>query len=136
MKCKYKQECIPVGCIPPAAVAIRGPASVHAGIHPLWVWACRPPGCGPRDPHPPRSGDPQRPDPSTSPLGVGLETPLLETCCKACWDTTCNACWDTTPTPVNRLTDMYKNKTLQGMQKKTRKQYRDTSTRNQKQKKE
>ena len=27
-----------------------------------------PPGCGP--------GDPSRPDPSTSPLGVGLETPL------------------------------------------------------------
>ena len=45
--------------------------------------------------------------PSTSPLGVGLETPL-ETCCKACWDSTCNACWDSTPTvdrhtPVNIL---------------------------------
>ena len=54
------------------------------------VWACRPPpcmgletpqarplkfllGCGPGAPWP---------DPSTSPLGVGLET------CKACWDTT------------------------------------------------
>ena len=45
------------------------------GYTPL-VWAWRPllarplnllPGCGP--------GDPLRPDPSTSPLGVGLETP-------------------------------------------------------------
>ena len=41
-------------------------ASVHAGIPILpRVWAWRPP----------------RPDPSTSPLGVGLET------CNACWDT-------------------------------------------------
>ena len=43
---RLKQECIPVGCIPPAAVAISwgGSASVHAGIHqpPLpWVWAWR-----------------------------------------------------------------------------------------------
>ena len=55
--------------------------------------------------------------PSTSPLGVGLETPWrlaarhagippamhagiappLENCWKACWDTTCNECWDSTP---------------------------------------
>ena len=50
-----KQECIAVGCVPPAAVAVhggRGSASVHAGIH-------TPPGCGPGDPPP----------------GVGLETP-------------------------------------------------------------
>ena len=62
------QECIPVGCIPPAAVAIcwRVSASVYAGIQPfpppawtwtptLWcqlgppVWAATPPGCGPGD---------------------------------------------------------------------------------------
>ena len=58
-----RQECILVGCVPPAAVAVYlggGSASVHR--------------CGP--------GTPPRPDPSTSPLGVGLET------CKACWDTT------------------------------------------------
>ena len=42
-----------------------------------------PTGCGP--------GDPPRPDPSTSPLGMGLET------YKACWDTTYTACWDTIP---------------------------------------
>ena len=48
-----------------------------------------PPGCGPGDPHvwawrPPQvwAWRPPWPDPSTSPLGVGLET------CKACWDTT------------------------------------------------
>ena len=51
-------------------------ASVHAGI--------RPHGCGPGDP-PPRvglgtphgcgPGEPPWPDPPTSPLGVGLETP-------------------------------------------------------------
>ena len=94
------------------------------GDPPPWVYAWRPPWCGPRDP--------SRPDPSTSPLGMGLETckacwdttPLpprpaarhagippgdllqgmlgyhLETCCKACWDTTCNACWDATPCPL------------------------------------
>ena len=27
------QECIPVGCVPPAAVAVGGSASVHAGVH-------------------------------------------------------------------------------------------------------
>ena len=48
-----KQECIRVGCVPCAAVAVGGggSASVHAGIHP--------PVCGPG-----------------YPVGVGLETPL------------------------------------------------------------
>ena len=44
-----KQECIPVGCVPPAAVTVEGEgvsASVHAGIPP--------PRCGPGDP--PRLG--------------------------------------------------------------------------------
>ena len=62
------------------------------------MWACRPPpvrplnfppGCGP--------GDPPQPDPSTFPLGVGLDA------CKACWDT---------PPLVNRMTDQCKNITL------------------------
>ena len=91
------QECIPVGCVPPAAVAVGGggwgSASVYAGIQippgvgletPLGVGpespqrpypSTSPFGCGPGDPPPP-------PDPSTCHLGVGLET------CKACWDTT------------------------------------------------
>ena len=67
MKRIPKQECIPVGCVPPAAVAIGGSTSVHAGIHPPGVGLETPPGCG--------HGDPPWPDPSTSPLGVGLETP-------------------------------------------------------------
>ena len=83
---------------------------------PPWVWAWRlpqarllnlPSGCRPGDP-------PSRPDPSSFPLGVGLETckacwdtQPLETCCKACWDTTCKACWDTTPSLVNRMTDRH-----------------------------
>ena len=140
-----------------------GPPSVHAGIHPhpqcgpgdplavgletpqvsAWIppqvsaWRHPHPlarplnlplGCGP--------GDPLRPDLSTSPLGVSLETPparplkLPPGCgsgnlqgmlgythppgdCKACWDTTCKACWDTTPSPPqNRITDTCKNITF------------------------
>ena len=94
-----QQECIPVGCVLPAAVAISwgrgllqcmlgytsplglgletpqsGPGDpLVVGLEtpwpdpstPPWVWACRP----------------LQPDPSSSPLGVGLEI------CKACWDT-------------------------------------------------
>ena len=81
------------GCVPSAAVAV------------CWGDVCfsacwdTPSGCGPGDPpqvwawRPPQvwAWRPPRPDPPTSPLGVGLKT------CKACWDTTCNACSDTTP---------------------------------------
>ena len=65
-------------------------ASVHAGINPPRCGPADPPGvgldtppvrplnfppgCGPGDP-------PPQPDPSTFPLGVGLDA------CKACWDT-------------------------------------------------
>ena len=112
-----KQECIPVGCVPPAAVDITG------GLH-------APPGADPPGRHPPPEQAPPRPDPpqlppwmwawtrspSTPPLdvGLGLETckachagipPPLETWCKACWDTT-------TPPPVNRITDACENITL------------------------
>ena len=86
-----KQECIPVGCVPPAAIAVHG-RGVSASVH---CW----------DTH--------------LPLGVGLETPLArplnfapecgpgdppppENCCKACWDNTCKACWDTTPLWTDR----------------------------------
>ena len=86
-----QQECIPVGCILPAAVAIGGSASVHAGIDPLGVGLETPPsqipfnfplGCGP--------GDPPWPDPLQLPPGCGpgnLQGMLgypPETCCKAC----------------------------------------------------
>ena len=84
--------------------AWRPPPGVGLGTPQVWdwsplqVWAWRPPRCGPGDPpgvglETPQArpfnfplgcgpGDPPWPDPSTSPLGVGLET------CKACWDTT------------------------------------------------
>ena len=114
-----------VGLETPQDVGLETP-QVWAWRHPLrcgpgdtpWVWAWRPPRCGPRDSPRCAPGDPTpRPDPSTSPLCVGLETckacwdtPLEETCkacwdtpleetCKACWDTTCTACLDTSPPP-------------------------------------
>ena len=79
-----KQECIPVGCVSSAAVAVCWggvSASVHAGIG---VCLGNPPGCGPGDT--PSTGvdletpqvwpwRPPRPDPSTSPLGMGLAIP-------------------------------------------------------------
>ena len=95
-----KQECIPVGCVPPAAVAIcgEGSASVHAGMHPT--------GCGPGDP--PRCGPGEPP-------GVGLETPPGQTPQTPPW------VWAWKParhagmpplSPVNRITDTCKNITL------------------------
>ena len=71
-----KQECIPVGCVPPAAVAVclawggRLSASVRAGIPRVSTW--KPP---PQD----RS--------LNFPLDGGLET--------------CNACWDNPPCEQN-----------------------------------
>ena len=49
----YKQECIPVGCVPPAAVAIRGsPPGTPLDQTPLG------PGIPPGADHPPRSRHP------------------------------------------------------------------------------
>ena len=70
-----RQECIPVGCVPPAAVAIHGggclPQCMLGYTHTPQVWAWRPPpmgvgletprGCGPGD----------------TPMGVDLETPQI-----------------------------------------------------------
>ena len=71
-----QQECIPVGCVPPAAVAVGGwgSVSVHAGMHPPGVGLETPLGCGPGDP--PRCGPGDHPgvDLETTP-GFGLETP-------------------------------------------------------------
>ena len=78
VRISYRQECIPVGCIPPAAVAVRG------GLHQAH----------PRE-QTPRSRPPR---PATlweqAPPWDSTHTP---SCCKACWDTTCDACWDSTP---------------------------------------
>ena len=55
-----RQECIPVGCVPSAAVAVLGGVCLSACWDTPQVWAWRhPPGCGPGD----------------TPPGVGLETP-------------------------------------------------------------
>ena len=116
------QECIPVGCVLPTAVAVCWSgvlASVHAGIptHP-WVWAWRPthpPGVGLEIPH---GQTPQLipwvwpyRHPQARPLNLppgcgpgdlqcmlGYHHPL--------WTETCNACWDTTP-PMNWMTDRH-----------------------------
>ena len=96
---QIEQECIPVGCVLAAAVAIGGVPQCMLGYTP-WVWAWRPhppgvaletpkvwvwrsprcepgepPRCGPADPPRCGPGDPARPDPSASALGVGLEPP-------------------------------------------------------------
>ena len=81
-----------------------------------------PPGCGPGD-HPGCGpGDPQVwawrppwPDPSTSPLGVGLETPPLQpdpsSSTLGFGLETCKACWDTPPRPASSMLGCH----LQGM---------------------
>ena len=71
-----QQECIPVGCVPPAAVAVRGwgSASVHAGMHSPGVGLETPLGCGPGDPARCGPGDHPGVDLETTP-GFGLETP-------------------------------------------------------------
>ena len=87
-KSKFQQECIPVGCVPPAAVAVGrrwGLPQCMLG-YTSQVWAWRPPptrplnlshGCGPGDP-PCQTRQP--------PPWLWAWRPPLETC-KACWDT-------------------------------------------------
>ena len=83
------QECIPVGCVPPAAVPSGGVSTRH------------PPGSTPHIP------------PAARHAGIppAMHAEIAPPCCKACWDTTCNACWDTTPS-LNRMTNRCKNITL------------------------
>ena len=85
-----KQECIPVGCVPPAAVAIPG------GLHQAPPGTRYPPGADPPDQATPQDQAPLGPG---IPLGPGTPpgpgTPLGQG----------------TP-PLNRMTDMYKNITL------------------------
>ena len=89
----------PPGCGPgPSRCGLETSPQVWPGDSPQvwawrppWVWAWRPPQVWVWRPPWVWAWRPPRPDPSTSLLGVGLET--------------CNACWDTTPSPVNRMTD-------------------------------
>ena len=62
MRLFLKQECVPVGCVPPPAVAVLGGVCLSAcwNTPPPQVWTWRLPGCGPGDPP-----------------GVGLETPRV-----------------------------------------------------------
>ena len=93
-----KEECIPVGCVPSATVAV-----CFRGV------SLQPPGA---DPPPPRSRPPraephweQNTPPQSRPSWEQAPTPCGKACwdntppcCKACWDITCNVCWDTTTT--------------------------------------
>ena len=103
-----EQECIPVGCVPPAAVAFyreggvccsacwdthtHTPPQVWAwipplgvGLDPLRLWGWRPPPrCGPGYPRGCGPGDPPG-QTSQLPPWVWDWRPPLETC-KACWD--------------------------------------------------
>ena len=72
-----KQECIRVGCVPSAAVAVSPRGFCLSAC---WDTSPSPPGADPPGSRPPQT-----------------RCPPPETCCKACWDTTCNACWDSTP---------------------------------------
>ena len=135
---EVKQECIPVGCVPPVAVAVcwgRGVSvSVHAGI-PLgvglettWVWAWRPPrvwawrppqvwpgdppGCGPGDPP---GQTPQLP-PGCGPGDTPGQTPQLPPWVWA-WRPARHAGIPPAmhagiPPPVDRMTDTCKNITF------------------------
>ena len=83
-----QQECIPVGCIPPAAVAIRGGSPPGTPLEQIPPRTRHPP--FPADQAPPwDQAPPPRADTPTPPPGPG-----------------------TSPPPVNRITDACKNITL------------------------
>ena len=126
LECKIRQGCIPVGCVPSAAVAVCWwgvSASVHTGIHP--------PGPGPGHPPglawtPPGLGlDTPQAWPGhplawawTSPLGLGLDTPVglgLDTPRAWAWTTPRGQ----TPLSVDRMTDRCKNITFPQLRLRT-----------------
>ena len=124
MRCKpnYQQECIPVGCAPPAAVAVTGGSPhTHTRSRPPQSRQSPPRAGTPLEQAPPQSPEqtpspsrhPLARSPSTSPLAVGLDQiplnfplgcgpgpdpPQLPPWLWA-WrppKTCCKACWDTT----------------------------------------
>ena len=114
MERRFGQECIPVGCVPAATVAVCwegvclsafwdtprcGPGHPLSGVglETSQVWAWRPPGQIPQLPPWVWAWRPAS--------HAGIPPIPLETC-KTCWDTSCNACWDP---PVDRTTDRCKN---------------------------
>ena len=101
LKVSITQECIPVGCVPPAAVAVPGGSTQP------------PPGAEPPPPQGVGLETSLARSPSTSPLGVGLETPQPDPPNLPPWVWAWKparhagippplrpvACWDTTPPP-------------------------------------
>ena len=72
-----KQECIPLRCVLPTPVAVRGVCPMHAGFHPPPVWAWRPPPpprCGPGE-LPLRCGPGDPPAIPSTPPGCGPGDP-------------------------------------------------------------
>ena len=102
------QECIPVGCVPSATVAVcfqgGSPPPRSRPPHSRHPLSQVPPGPGTPSGtrHPPWD---QAPPQDQAPPWE--QTPY----CKACWDTICNAWWDSIP-PVDRMTDTCKNITF------------------------
>ena len=92
-------ECIPLGCVPSAAVVVspRGRVCFSACWDTSPLLGTDPPGAD----TPPGPGTPLETCGKacwdTTCNACWDSTDPLETCCKACWDTTCKACWDTTP---------------------------------------
>ena len=72
-----KQECIPVGCVPPAAVAVHRGVCLSAcwDTHPPWCWPGDPPGCGPGVPPRCGPGDPPGQTPQLPPWVWALRPP-------------------------------------------------------------
>ena len=121
-----KQECIRVGCVPPAAEAV-----CWGGVFCLSACWDTPHECGPGDPpgvgletpQPDPSTSclavglvtPRKPDPSTSPLGVGRETPPPARPLNlppGCGPGDLQDMLGYHPPPVDRMTDTRKNITF------------------------
>ena len=88
------QECIPVGCVPPTAVAI---------------WGVSPPGT-PRTRHPPRAGPLEQGPPEQAPLGPG--TPQSRHPLGSGSPRSRHPPGPATPPPVNRITETCKKEEL------------------------
>ena len=91
-KPSIQQECVPVGCVPSATVAV---CFWVGSLHPPPPQSRLPPDQAPPGSRPP----PEQAPPRNRPPGPGTPRPGTPPCCKACWYTTCNACWDSTLPP-------------------------------------
>ena len=122
-----QQECIPVGCVPSAAVAacLGGvylnacwdTHTPHLGLDPPWVWTWRPPPSQTATPHLPTGMGLKTLRDLQSPPGMGLETPppnRMTDTCKNITFATCNTCKNiTSPALIDILNDIFQNKRSQ-----------------------